>query len=88
MSILVVSTSGKDAQNLYKICHLPTLQDPVDELKCDCDNMTVITMSPTPMGQDKTGTIVRSYGVDATAGSNVDISFYFDATVMALTGMT
>lgn len=50
--------------------------------------MTVITMTPKPQGQDKTSTIVRSYGVDATAGPNIDISFYFDATVMALTGMT
>ena len=50
--------------------------------------MTVVMMNPSPMGQDKTGTIVRSYGIDATVGPNIDISFYFDAAVKAITGMT
>lgn len=55
------------------------------DMRCMCEELNVITLTPASLSTDKVSSLRRNYGI--TMGSNADVAFYFDATIQALYGV-
>lgn len=55
------------------------------DFKCDCEDLSVMSMNTMSLETDKVQNLERLYGFDGIP--KIDAAFYYDATVMALNAM-